>query len=289
MTLMWNSDTSAWHDLILVDASKVLEASEALGSDESDRVSTPSVDDPRSPERPDRKQGTPTRPKLVREWSAVQCRQIHAASWTPFLWGMTSRCGDRAHPGRFRLPGAANSVAGCEREGGVGPSGARGSAIDGDVITAMCLSGLAMEGGLATTLVDTGQQWDFPNSWPPLLCTWVDGLMSHAENHAAGCSGVAGESGEGYSCSCSLAGGGVGAPCGRCTAASARGLASHLARAFLGAVQTGLDKTGYVWEKYDAREVGKCGGGGEYDVQTGFGWTNGVALHLMRRWGFSPL
>jgi alpha,alpha-trehalase len=30
--------------------------------------------------------------------------------------------------------------------------------------------------------------------------------------------------------------------------------------------------------------VGGSGGGGEYAPQTGFGWTNGVALELLNQW-----
>lgn len=29
----------------------------------------------------------------------------------------------------------------------------------------------------------------------------------------------------------------------------------------------------------------QAGGGGEYEVQVGFGWTNGVVLDLLRRYG----
>lgn len=39
--------------------------------------------------------------------------------------------------------------------------------------------------------------------------------------------------------------------------------------------------TGYMYEKYNAFEVGVGGGGGEYVPQIGFGWTNGVALYLL--------
>ena len=38
-------------------------------------------------------------------------------------------------------------------------------------------------------------------------------------------------------------------------------------------------------EKYDALEVGGGGGGGEYTPQVGFGWSNGVALTLLERYG----
>lgn len=36
----------------------------------------------------------------------------------------------------------------------------------------------------------------------------------------------------------------------------------------------------YVFQ-YDAEIPGKYGGGGEYRVQTGFGWTNGVVLEFL--------
>jgi len=34
-------------------------------------------------------------------------------------------------------------------------------------------------------------------------------------------------------------------------------------------------------EKYDVETVGRLAGGGEYGVQDGFGWTNGVLLRLL--------
>ena len=33
-----------------------------------------------------------------------------------------------------------------------------------------------------------------------------------------------------------------------------------------------------MFEKYNVVDSGSAGGGGEYDVQTGFGWTNGVVI-----------
>ena len=38
-----------------------------------------------------------------------------------------------------------------------------------------------------------------------------------------------------------------------------------------------------MYEKYNAYEIGVGGGGGEYIPQIGFGWTNGVALILLRQ------
>lgn len=41
------------------------------------------------------------------------------------------------------------------------------------------------------------------------------------------------------------------------------------------------DATDYMYEKYNAFEVGVGGGGGEYVPQIGFGWSNAVALMLL--------
>ena len=32
--------------------------------------------------------------------------------------------------------------------------------------------------------------------------------------------------------------------------------------------------------KYDVNGAGAAGGGGEYEVQTGFGWSNGVVIEV---------
>uniref|UniRef100_A0A8C2BEU9 Trehalase n=1 Tax=Cyprinus carpio TaxID=7962 RepID=A0A8C2BEU9_CYPCA len=41
----------------------------------------------------------------------------------------------------------------------------------------------------------------------------------------------------------------------------------------------------YIKYEYDVNGDGKPGGGGEYEVQLGFGWTNGVALQLLNQYG----
>jgi len=40
-----------------------------------------------------------------------------------------------------------------------------------------------------------------------------------------------------------------------------------------------------MFEKYDVTGVGLPGGGGEYDVQLGFGWTNGVVIDFLNMYG----
>lgn len=48
---------------------------------------------------------------------------------------------------------------------------------------------------------------------------------------------------------------------------AARELAAQLEEAFLKAAMTGWRRSGAMMEKYDAKERGKGGGGGEYDLQ----------------------
>lgn len=47
-----------------------------------------------------------------------------------------------------------------------------------------------------------------------------------------------------------------------------------------------MQNGGKMVEKYDGLTAGVEGGGGEYDVQTGFGWTNGVMLHFLQMYGW---
>jgi hypothetical protein len=44
----------------------------------------------------------------------------------------------------------------------------------------------------------------------------------------------------------------------------------------------------YMYEKYDATILGEGGDGGEYVPQTGFGWTNGLALYLLQEYKSTP-
>lgn len=45
------------------------------------------------------------------------------------------------------------------------------------------------------------------------------------------------------------------------------------------------EETQAMYEKYDANEFGGHGGGGEYEVQLGFGWSNGVVMDFLAKWG----
>jgi alpha,alpha-trehalase len=48
------------------------------------------------------------------------------------------------------------------------------------------------------------------------------------------------------------------------------------------------ENTGRLFEKYDLERVEALASGGEYSVQDGFGWTNGVLLKLMNELGAIP-
>ncbi len=96
-------------------------------------------------------------------------------------------------------------------------------------------------GGWVTTLVNTGQQWDSPNGWAPLQWIVYRGLTRY-----------------GY-----------------------QAQAEEGARRWIDNNLTIYQATGALVEKYNVEQPGVLAGGGEYEVQDGFGWTNGVLLCLM--------
>jgi alpha,alpha-trehalase len=102
---------------------------------------------------------------------------------------------------------------------------------------------LVAEGGLRTTTLKTGQQWDEPNGWAPLQWVAIAGLDANGEP----------------------------------------ALAKDIARRWIGTVGAAYAETGKMLEKYNI-EQRTPGGGGEYPVQDGFGWTNGVASAILDRY-----
>lgn len=67
----------------------------------------------------------------------------------------------------------------------------------------------------------------------------------------------------------------------------AHDLARTIAQRWVATVDTVYRRTGKVIEKYDIEQPG-VGGGGEYAVQDGFGWTNGVVSAMIARYGIDP-
>ncbi|WP_460504171.1 trehalase family glycosidase, partial [Hymenobacter agri] len=98
-------------------------------------------------------------------------------------------------------------------------------------------------GGLVLTLSRTGQQWDAPNGWAPLQYLAIEGLARYGQQP----------------------------------------LADSVARRWVRLNSRVFAQTGKLLEKYDVLDVLRPAGGGEYPLQDGFGWTNGVLLRLLNR------
>ncbi|HKD46681.1 MAG TPA: alpha,alpha-trehalase TreF [Rhizomicrobium sp.] len=103
-----------------------------------------------------------------------------------------------------------------------------------------------MPGGLIPTLTKTGEQWDRPNGWAPLEYLAIEGLKAYGEET----------------------------------------LAAEIARRWIEENVGSYAASGLLLEKYDAERLPRPhqmngGGGGEYALQVGFGWTNGVLKRLM--------
>lgn len=96
-------------------------------------------------------------------------------------------------------------------------------------------------GGLVTTTIQNNQQWDSPNGWAPLQWVAIQGLRVYDHNE----------------------------------------LASEVKKRWLGVNEKVFSQKGKMIEKYDVVNPSGIGGGGEYPLQDGFGWTNGVALALL--------
>ncbi|KAG9273318.1 trehalase [Astyanax mexicanus] len=108
--------------------------------------------------------------------------------------------------------------------------------------------GLDYPNGIPTSLVNSGQQWDLPNAWPPLQHMVIEGLS-------------------------------------QLDSTDGKELAFDLAQRWIRTNWLAYVKYKAMFEKYDVSGDGKPGGGGEYEVQLGFGWTNGVALQLLDQYG----
>lgn len=98
------------------------------------------------------------------------------------------------------------------------------------------------QGGLITTLSHSQQQWDSPNGWAPLHWFAVVGLKNYGFFN----------------------------------------LVDEILERWIGTVESYFSQHAQLMEKYDVLEPQKLAQGGEYEVQHGFGWTNGVTLAFYR-------
>jgi alpha,alpha-trehalase len=110
------------------------------------------------------------------------------------------------------------------------------SPIQADKISNVVAQQFLQKGGLITTVLYSSQQWDAPNGWAPLHWLTVEGLLHYKK----------------------------------------QSLAEIIMQRWLNTVESYFKQTGKVMEKYNVCEKKIKAGGGEYDVQEGFGWTNGV-------------
>lgn len=101
-------------------------------------------------------------------------------------------------------------------------------------------------GGLVTTNIDNGQQWDAPNGWAPLHWAAIEGLRQYGHDD----------------------------------------LADEITKRWTELNEKVYASSKKFVEKYNVESADGLGGGGEYVLQDGFGWTNGVYEALKR--GFRP-
>jgi alpha,alpha-trehalase len=97
------------------------------------------------------------------------------------------------------------------------------------------------DGGLVTTLVENSQQWDAPNGWAPLHWIVIEGLRNY-----------------GYYT-----------------------LANDIKHRWIATNMKVYQSQHKLVEKYNVVTGDGLGGGGEYPLQDGFGWTNGVLAALL--------
>lgn len=89
------------------------------------------------------------------------------------------------------------------------------------------------------------EQWDFPNTWAPHVQMLTEFLMNIGEDK----------------------------------------LAFHVAKSFMSSVMPKDAPVEKFLEKYDCSDADKKAGGGEYEIQEGFGWTNGTVVYLIKMFG----
>lgn len=123
-------------------------------------------------------------------------------------------------------------------------------------------------GGIPATNLETGQQWDQPNVWPPLQHVLMQGLLNTPATFGVNdtdyqdLQNLALRLGQRYldSAFCTW---------------YATGGSTTLTPQLLG---FGPSDNGTMFEKYTYNSTNGAGGGGEYTVVEGFGWSNGVLL-----------
>ncbi|KAF2963122.1 hypothetical protein GQX73_g10454 [Xylaria multiplex] len=132
------------------------------------------------------------------------------------------------------------------------------------------------EGGIAATNLKTGEQWDQPSVWPPLMHVIMKGLLNTPPTF--------GEDDPDYieTQNLSLALAQRYLDSTFCTWRSTGGSTTELPR--LGGIEDPTAQ-GIIFEKYSDESINVAGGGGEYEVVEGFGWSNGVLIWAVDTFG----
>lgn len=107
---------------------------------------------------------------------------------------------------------------------------------------------LLAPGGVLTTPIQSGQQWDAPNGWAPLQWITVEGLRRNGQTVVA----------------------------------------EEVANRWIQLNTNVYRNTGRMVEKYNVSDLSLEAGGGEYALQDGFGWSNGVLLRMLTHDKTSP-
>lgn len=102
-------------------------------------------------------------------------------------------------------------------------------------------------GGIPCSHLESGEQWDFPNVWAPIQFYYIRFYLALSEGQKD---------------------------------SPWREKALEVGEKFYKSTSMGYERHGQFFEKYHASDIGAPGGGGEYWVQEGFGWTNGVLLWI---------
>ena len=217
----------------------------------------------------------------------------YASCWSP-LWARR-RVAEAAAAAAAGAAAAGGGGGCCGGEGG-GEGGGKPppplplplpspfSPLDLQAVSSLLSSGLVGPAGLVAASLEneSKEQWDGVNAWPPLQAILAEGCADVFAAAAAAAAAAKGEADRETEPPPSAS---------AASAADASNLSERIVRALVLNVKNGLERDGCVREKYrsdDAKCEGSPGQGGEYETQVGFGWSNGAALCLLRRFGWPP-
>jgi len=96
------------------------------------------------------------------------------------------------------------------------------------------------DGGVVSSIHESGQQWDYPNGWAPMQYLTYVGLRNYGFNDTA----------------------------------------EEIKKRWISLNDKTFKETGKMMEKYNVVDTDSDAGGGEYPNQDGFGWTNGIYLWM---------